>query len=133
MPILGIDPGITTGYCLVTQYGDILESGNLLEEDLEESILVKYAQDDSIKVVIEKVPVPTQGEMNLKLERVLEWIKKTFPNAIWVLPGTWKNDILVINYKAPNDWEGEPTQHQKDSFRIALWCLLKLKRESNEA
>ncbi len=125
MRILSLDPGMTTGYALINQDGTLLESGNLLNEDLSDSVLVKLEKEENLCVVVEDVPIPTNSKMNRDLMQVKFWMMAHFPQAVQVLPGTWKNHLGVANYPLP--WGEEDkgiTQHQKDAFRIGIWYII---------
>ena len=125
MRILGIDPGITTGYTLVDETGEILASGNLEPEDLDESVLVTYAQEIGIQAVIESTPIPTTSAMNRRLLEVSQKVWGLFPEAYAIIPGVWKQNRLVTALKIPNEWEEAIlTPHQKDAYRIAMYYLI---------
>ncbi len=122
MPILSIDPGITTGYCLVGVDGLIIESGNLQPEDLPESILVSYSKDTELRVVLEDTPIPTHSQMNQRLLEVKNFLLNLFPHATQVLPGVWKTNLSIANLSLPKD--REMTQHEKDAYRLAMWYFI---------
>jgi hypothetical protein len=122
MKILAIDPGITTGYALVTDDGVLQLSGNLQPEDLMESVLRTFALMPNLLVVMEDTPVPTLGKMNRNLMLVKNQLYTMFPNAKLVAPGVWKTNLAVANYPVPKGIE--MTQHQKDAYRLAIWHLV---------
>lgn len=126
MKVLGIDPGVTTGYFLVTPDGERIESGNLSPEDISESILATFAQDPEIIPVIEKIPVPTLSSMNFVLRSILSWLEVTFPHAIWIGPGQWKTVTPIFGLEPPQSYEVVGySQHEKDAYRLAMFYLFK--------
>lgn len=125
MKILALDPGISTGYALLSPEGDLLECGTLQPEDLPESLLVKFIGDPGVTVIIEDTPIPTQGKMNQRLQSVKTWVESSFPSAIKVLPGVWKTNLSIANYPLPQKWRQEElTPHQKDAFRLGIWYIV---------
>lgn len=124
MTILSIDPGITTGYCLISDSGEILESGNLQPEDLLESILVTYStQQDALTVIVEDTPTPTLGKMNQRVLGVKILLAGLFPAAVLVKPGVWKTSLPIANLSTPRG--SQMTQHEKDAYRLGMWYLIK--------
>lgn len=121
--IVAIDPGLTTGYAVVDELGNLIETGNLLPEDLEESILTepRYHQDGVI-AVIEYTPIPTYSKMNRLLREVAETIDNLFPNAIKITPGVWKSSPLAKHFPWPGSSGATP--HQKDAYRLGMYYLL---------
>jgi hypothetical protein len=114
---LGIDPGITTGVALVSSSGEVLKTfcvdkwGVLtLSPEMEMFLGV-------LTVTIEDTPVPTRSRMNQMLSAIVTHLRYTFPGALWVPPGVWKNSPVVhIPVKAP-------TPHERDAVRLVLWRL----------
>jgi len=123
MIILAIDPGMTTGYAVIDELGNLLESGNLLPEDLDNSILTykKYQDPTTCEVVIEYTPIPTQSRMNRRLKEVTGKIGSMFPNAVYVTPGVWKSAPIAKRFPFPFP---HGTPHQKDAFRMGIHHMM---------
>ena len=131
MKILSLDPGITTGYAILEPNGDLVESGNLCQEDLDDSILVALSSDTNISVVIEDIPIPTRSPMNRQLAEIVSWLDYHFPKARKVSPGVWKTNLPVANLPIPRKWENSGmTTHQKDAYRMGVWFMLQ--KETHE-
>ncbi len=138
MKVLALDPGKTTGYCLleVTQgqqtdgtskYDiDLLEWGNLDHEDLECSVLMDYSKDPFLKVIAEQVVYPTLGELQRVLLEVTSFVRKTFPQVEWVTPGAWKTSGIDLRMPpVKRFYEDRPTPHQKDAYFTGVWFIVR--------
>lgn len=125
MFILSIDPGITTGYALIED-GTLKESGNILYEDLEDSILAFYRDQQDLAVVIEETPTPTMSRLDKSLKEVVGWMYQSFPSAVWISPGVWKQNRSIINLSIPilSPEFGTPSPHQKDAYRLGMYFLI---------
>ena len=129
--ILAIDPGITTGYCIMSTDGTIIESGNLDIDDLleEETVLDDYAVYSTLTmpttlVVIEEIPTFANSELGRSLRAVIEHLTRMYPMANWIRPTEWKSIGPISNYPVPKTWTLRmKTPHQKDAFRIGTYYL----------
>ena len=113
--IIGIDVGSTTGYAIWDEDQNILvESGNILSEDIENSILSK--QYVGATVIVEyPVNTPTCPRSAKSAARKIQVL---FPQAIEVVPGQWKNSGIQL--RSPFPWKRypDPTPHQRDAYWI---------------
>jgi hypothetical protein len=125
MMYVGIDVGLTTGYAVIDDKGQIVECGNLRPEDIGTSILIGIAAAcmrgrDDIKVAIEYPALVTQGREPGLVAPVMTF-QSLFPTARPVQPGTWKQSAAAAE-PYPATWhEDKLTAHQKDGIGIARW------------
>ena len=124
--ILSFDPGITTGYALISTSGVLLVSGNLDLDDLRESpILEGMKNAEGLLVIMETVPIFGNSALGRRLHEVNSILEGFFPTAVKILPGTWKSIPSIINFPVPKTWLGKPmTPHQKDSYRMGMFFLI---------
>lgn len=119
-PTLALDPGITTGYAYFED-DELKLSGNLLAEDLDDSILLELAEIEGLEVVIEDVPIPTRSQLNFELQKIIGWLQQRFPNAVSVKPSWWKTNLYIRHRSLPASLGPHPTQHQLDAFYIGIF------------
>jgi hypothetical protein len=131
--ILSLDPGITTGWALVsTRDKSVKGCGNLHPEDLGHALdrLVRctHKSGNLLDAVVEKMPAPTtSGNLATNLEFVRHtidhWLVEIFDLSVtYILPGTWKTSRVAITAVLPEEWNGKLlTQHQKDAIMIAKY------------
>lgn len=124
MKILGLDPGLTTGYALLDEGGRLLESGNLELEDFGESILVDLSEDIGVQAVIEETTVDHKNPNFQALNKVILTLDSMFREAQYVRPGVWKGHLPIVNLPFPVEKFDKPTQHQKDAYRLAYYYLV---------
>ncbi len=137
MKVLALDPGLTTGYCLLevtpdqqtdgsSKYDvDLVEWGNLDYEDLGESILTDYCKIPGLKVIAEQLAASSLRASKNTLMRVVVFLDKLFPQAEWVTPGAWKTSGIFSRYPPVSKrfFEDRPTPHQKDAYFTGLWYI----------
>jgi len=121
---VGLDPGITTGYAIVSGDGTLLESGNLLHEDLMESILVNVVCHPHATVIIEDTPIPTRSSMNRELQEIIGDLIRLFPVHVTIAPGTWKQ-LGAAKGAFPTNQFPKPTPHQRDAYHLVQFYLSK--------
>lgn len=113
--ILTLDPGITTGYCVIFG-GQAVEVGMIPLVDLEASRVWRVF--NVYKVYVETVPIVGRGKLARDLEYVnraiAERFRRIFP--VYVLPGTWKPrfEKKVRQFKMLSG-------HEQDALGIGLY------------
>jgi len=119
--VLALDPGITTGYAVLSFDGEILDVGELQPNEVK--ALKSYVGNSNLEVVIEFTPVPTMSKMNLKLRDVVAKLRLMFPQHHEIKPGQWKQ-TPVYRHNVPNEWHGKLlSYHMRDAVRIAVYYL----------
>lgn len=116
--VLGIDVGTTTGYALWREGSGLVESGNILSEDLDESILAQNEWDLQAVVIEYPVESPTLPKGARQAART---IRNLFPDAIEVYPGVWKTSGVVTLFPFPSNKFPDSTPHQKDAYWIVKY------------
>ncbi|MDM7940123.1 MAG: hypothetical protein QUS07_07265 [Methanothrix sp.] len=126
MNILAVDPGITTGYTILSDVGEPLEWGNLDYDDImsKDSIFEVYKSREGLKVVIERVPIPTISELDRRLVSLMGYLEQIFPQAQWISPSTWKSISPIFNLSLPQMLVDVGSPHLRDAYRIGKWFLL---------
>lgn len=114
--ILAIDPGLTTGWALVSTDWEVKSSGGLAPENLDE--LNPRNLPPLIGVIIEDTPIPTYSQLDRKLQEIQSTLRSWFPEAQWIRPGVWKNHPV-----AHEPLEKSLSPHQKDAIRMAFYFL----------
>jgi len=125
-PILSLDPGLTTGYALVTAEGLLSQSGNIGIEDLKDSsILESIKKIPGLSIVIEEVPIYGNSKLGRQLQQVNATLREMFPEAVKLPPSAWKTIPSISNFPVPSEWDGKKlTQHQKDSYRMGMFFII---------
>jgi len=130
MIVLAVDPGITTGWALLTEDGEILKTGTLGVGDadvfrsLEEIIRTMHHQKQTVEMAIEEFP-PQRGALGAQLALVvakvdLAWQTYDLRTRKFT-PGEWKTSAVGLSGLPP----GMPriSQHEKDAIRIGRYYL----------
>jgi len=119
--ILAVDPGITTGYCLLSDVGVLSDWGEVdtaaLPQKIEElDILCVYTL-----VAIEDIPTVGLSPLGRRLQSVVQQLYERWPEAMRIPPGVWKTSSVVRTIVAP------PTisRHARDAFYIAHYARRK--------
>lgn len=129
--ILSLDPGITTGFAVLADDGRLLDSGNIMAEDLRcHPKILQFVESTGVEVVIEPVLKPTRGKLADQLADVWGTLRMYFPNAAVVGPGQWKQNSYIFNYPFPKERFPRPTPHQRDAFRIGIYYITYLRKEA---
>lgn len=124
--VLAIDPGVTTGYAILDLQGNILDSGNVLIDDLSDSIFSTLEEGKGLRVVMEELPRGIDSRLRRMLEEVVRFLDTRFPMATKFSPGMWKSSPEA---RHPLKWaEGleaidKPSDHEKDAYHIGLYYL----------
>lgn len=139
--VLSIDPGDTTGWCILTTEGKIVDTGAASIEELPqlwERLKREYAQATTTRplfpstvpplfpstvllVVAERFSARTLAVQ--KYGDMYRLITEAFPGVVWVTPGVWKTTktaILALRKGKPPILD---TVHQFDAFRLGLWFI----------
>lgn len=126
MKVLAVDPGMTTGYVVLSESGEPLEWGNLDYSDVisKDSIFEVYSQRDDLQVVLERVPIPTQSKLDQNLLSLMGYLEQKFPRALWISPSTWKSISPIFNLSLPKAVISDKSLHLRDAYRIGMWYLL---------
>lgn len=113
--ILGIDPGDTTGFAVLTPEGQLVLQGMISLEHLTEAITRLVEAFKPIVIVVERLPA---HQPNPKQVQVVAQVQAAFGHRSieWIGPGEWKtrNDLI------------SPLQgsHARDAVRLTD-CWLK--------
>lgn len=116
--IISIDPGDTTGWCVLTDSGDLVATGVARSAELHnvlEGIARTYTPSRS---VAERFSARTSSRR--KYANLCRVISELFPDTTWVLPGTWKPSRIAILAQRPPELM---SKHQFDAFRLGLWFI----------
>lgn len=119
MKILALDPGISTGWCLIED-SRLLNCGTLNPNQVFQTPFPK-----ADIVVIERTPVPTLGTMNRILRRVVTSLESRYPSAVFYQPGEWKP--IMVKTTKPNP---QMTKHAFDAYRLALYHMEQIWQKS---
>ena len=130
---LSIDPGITTGFAVLDDSGEVLATSIWGTGELKDSLdaLVRYlfTAGYAIDAVIEKMPsTGGVGPLALKLEQVRQTITSVISGVYeipthHIAPGTWKPSRVARTTQLPKKWSGESlTTHQKDAIRMGRYA-----------
>jgi hypothetical protein len=130
---LCIDPGVTTGWALLDEAGDILGTSvwgtGELKVSLDAVIRTAHLSGMTLRVVIERMPPGKLGLLEQKLAAVQRDIdgivRETYElEVIEVLPGTWKPSRVARTTDVPKEWQGTPLLiHQKDAIRMGRYAM----------
>lgn len=119
--ILSIDPGVTTGWAVLTGDGAVVESGNLKPEDVADGLAAILMRRAIQAVVVEKFPVGASGGLSDTLRDVVLLIDAVLLGARLrperVTPGVWKTS------SEPKVTAPGLTQHERDAIRMGRWFL----------
>lgn len=112
--ILGLDPGVTTGFAVLTVEGSLVLQGLIPLEHLTEAITRLIEMFHPVVVVVERLPAfkPTAAQVQVVSE-VQSAIG--FRRVEWVGPGEWK----PMKADLINPLQGS---HAADAVRMtAMW------------
>ena len=131
---LSIDPGITTGFAVLDDSGEVLSTSVWgtaeLKTSLDALIRYLYTAGYGIDAVIEKMPsTGGVGPLALKLEAVRREIAAVISETYEIpthniLPGTWKTSRVARTTTLPKKWADESlTTHQKDAIKMGRYAI----------
>lgn len=128
MIVLAVDPGITTGWALLTEEGHVFKTGTIAQGSifahLEEIIRSLHHQKQTVEMAIEQLP-PSPGALGLALQEIVEKVDLAWQTydlrTRKFTPGEWKTSAVGLSGIPP----GLPriTQHEKDAIRIGRYYL----------
>lgn len=123
MTVLGIDPGLTTGWALVGRNNDVYMTGIAAPEEI---VTVLHAIRKGVEaVVIETFPLMASGTLAHDLRRVVSKIEAECASmgieVAHVTPGVWKTSSVPAS---PFMRFGRRlTTHERDAIRMARWYI----------
>lgn len=121
MRILVLDPGISTGWCVVKIDGTELSvesAGTIDPHDLIFQLL-HWREEGFDEVIWEYVLTLSNSVLNNRLNAVHTKLVSAFPHATTIRPGHWKP--VTGDSPVPN----VGSKHTKDALRLALyWARL---------
>jgi hypothetical protein len=136
--VLAVDPGITTGWALVSDKGTIIGVGDLSEMDLGDAldalIRLTHSHNQHVEAIVERIPhTGGNGQLSLRLEivrRTVERVLETYEvRTTHVLPASWKTSRTARTFKLPQGyedyWHGAPelSPHMRDAIVMAFYYL----------
>lgn len=125
--LLSIDPGLTTGWVYFSSAESVAEIGEWTEHELAEAVQ-PWASSSRCDVVIESLPALKRGQLGRRLKAVVDTLERSFPEATWILPGTYK----AVPTQAPITLPKPLTsfsKHERDALRLGLYYLQFVRRE----
>lgn len=141
---LCLDPGITTGWALLADDGEVKgtsvwgtdELGSTLDLLIRANHLAGY----SLTVVQELMPsTGKMGALGQKLERVRQQIalvvEETYElPVVRVAPGEWKPSRIAKTTRVPGRFNGAPLMvHQKDAIKMGRYVIDRESRRTHHA
>ena len=135
MYTLALDPGVTTGWALLDEKGQVLDCGNLKPDDLIDALdgLIRQVNrtGHELECVAERLAPGKQGPLAMTLRYVVTAIhhvvKETYGvNLVEYQPGEWKNSRHGRIDTGFVTWDSAPlTQHQKDAVALGRFRIAK--------
>jgi len=136
---LAIDPGITTGWALLDDAGEIQATSVWGTAELKQSldILIREAHfaGYSLTMVIETMPsAGRMGALGQKLEAVrrdiMSIVAETYEIPyVSVMPGEWKPSRIAKTTRVPSRFRDTPLMvHQKDAVKMGRYVIEKVRR-----
>jgi hypothetical protein len=133
---LAIDPGITTGWALLSDTGEVMGTSVWGTAELRKSLdlVVRLAHTSgySLTVVIERMPsTGKMGALGQKLEAVrrdiASIVEETYElRTMYIMPGEWKPSRIARTAEVPRKFDGSPLMtHQKDAIRMGRYAQSK--------
>ena len=134
---VGIDPGITTGWAILSDDGRNIGRGTFVEENLRDGLdeLIRgiHRSGMTITAVIERMPPGTQGDLARRLEAVRATVTELICDVYdlptqFILPGEWKTSRAA---KTATPHPDSKTQHEIDAAMMTLYAIGKALRRKN--
>lgn len=131
MVILGVDPGLTTGWAVIDEVGQILGTGNAAPEDVEEVLdeIIRLAHRNKhvVEVVVERGPLNATGDLSRRLRSVVASIQRVVDTyeitAHTILPGVWKTSAVGIAPLLEEVNGRKMSPHERDATKMARYHL----------
>ena len=129
--ILGLDPGVTTGWAGLLESGAIVGTGivkpDSLEVTLDEIIRRVHRADHDVEAVVEEFPLAPAGQLAQDLREVVATVNRVLHtygiSPFRVLPGQWKTSAVGIAPILVNGQAIRCSTHEKDAIRMAKYYL----------
>lgn len=127
--ILGLDLGITTGWCTLDDNGVFLEWGEVRQISSTEQYtaylnvgfpLLNFDREYSL-VIAEAPVIVGVSVLGRELQKVIEYFRSKFPSMITIGSGVWKTSNIT-SIELP---EKPRSPHVRDAFFVAQWGLQK--------
>jgi len=87
--LLAFDPGVTTGYAMLTMHEEVIKTGTFDYGQIDDQ-LAKFQLLTKQYVVIEELVPAGINALNIVLSDIHATFGRAFPTALWVRPGLWK-------------------------------------------
>ena len=138
---LCLDPGITTGWAVLDDQGQIMATSvwgtGELKTSLDLLIRQAFTSAYTLDAIIEKMPnTGRMGLLGQKLEKVRRDIMDIVENiyeipVTFVLPGTWKPSRVARTTKVPGRFNKTPLMtHQRDAVKMGRYVIDSVKERS---
>lgn len=134
--VLGIDPGITTGWAVIED-GEEKGSGNLSSDEVKPILdtLIRALHRDGCKMSVVVERMPASGGLSERA-RTLEQVRANIREVIdtyelpttEIAPGEWKTSRVARTTPLKR---GRYSSHQRDAIRMALYHVDKEARRSD--
>lgn len=138
---LGVDPGVTTGWALVSDDGDVLGSGNFDEEHVKDGLdtLVRVAHNDgmALTAVVERIPrAGGASRLGHRLDYVVGVVREVLSDVyaldlIEVTPGEWKPSRVAKTIRF--SYKKGRTNHERDAIRMTQYVRERESRRTHYA
>lgn len=116
--VLSLDLGLTTGFVVLRENGDLVETGEIAYESISAGVKALRA-DHLIAHAVAERPVIVRGPLGDKLENVILAVLAEMHRKVELIyPSQWK-PTRYGKIKCPPDM----SVHQRDAFRIGMWYL----------
>jgi len=120
-PIIAFDPGLTTGMAIISPGGKIVSMREFSYSEIMSGEFKEFSPLDPY-VVIERTPVPTLSQLNIKLFDIQIELASSFPrNRVkFVKPTEWKSSrfgLEIIEHDS---------SHCQDAARLGLFYYSRL-------
>lgn len=117
---LALDLGVTTGYAVFSESGDLVDYGEITFDQFEENL--KWLRDQwFVSWSVAEVPVVFRGPLGKKLEMVTAITRRELMRQVdEVEASAWKQTSFKT-YKVPRG----VSQHVRDAIRLGAWYISK--------
>ena len=134
--IMGVDPGVTTGFAILDYPGGVkpvsIFLGELfIKDDVPNSLRLLAEEWSPHVVVVEDTPKFTSGFRDMQqLHSLRSGIQMVFPFLSWITPGVWKIPPVLEMASALGAGKGP---HVRDAIGITLfWSMYRLGEPTND-
>lgn len=123
MRLLSLDIGLSTGYCVQTEQGVVLEIGVFKFKDatstraLVKQVIENWGPDATLL----EMPVIIRGKLGDELKAVCDAITGiALPRVSYVTPAQWKG---TPEGKSDVPVDSRLSVHERDAYRMGRWWL----------